>query len=195
MQSSKLIQLTGEQGGEGMCRKHKEAKLLKPVLLQRQGTRSCRLSSSCQPRYQMQGLGRTFIWVAAPRPTDWGKTGNRNMEGNEDWSFKRYFFAMSVIYATPHHQLLPALCLREEEPFIGDVLLLTKPGLPVQLPVWLLGHLHWHRKAAGGGKRRRAAAYWIRHCPKETITKQCHLYCLVQKVLFNREVFLSQYKR
>lgn len=92
-------------GGAGICWKHEEGKLLKPVLLQRRRTRSCRLSSYCQPCSQPQGLGRTFILVAAHSSTGWGKTGNWNMEGNEDWSFTKIFFGMPPVYAIPHHQL------------------------------------------------------------------------------------------
>lgn len=89
IQSSKLIQLTTErqEHAENMRRENPLNQYCR-----KDRTQSCRLSSSCKSCSQLRGLQRTFISVAAPSPADWGKTGNWNMEGNEDWSFTKIFF-------------------------------------------------------------------------------------------------------
>lgn len=73
IQSSKLIQLTTErqEHAENMRRENPLNQYCR-----KDRTQSCRLSSSCKPCSQLQGLQRTFISVAAPSPADWGKTGN-----------------------------------------------------------------------------------------------------------------------
>lgn len=84
--------------------KHKEGKLLKPVLVHRWSTWSCRLSSSCQTHLSCEdSKGLSFHWLLP-----FLLSGARL--GTETWKemmteVSLRLFGMAPIFTTPHHQL------------------------------------------------------------------------------------------
>lgn len=58
---------------------------------------------------QLRGLRSTFMSLSAPIPADCGKTGNWNMEGNDDWSFTETFLARQPFSQPLIISFLPAL--------------------------------------------------------------------------------------
>lgn len=153
---------------------------------------------------QLWGLWRTFISLAAPIPAAWGKTGNWNMEGNDEWSFTETFWHDTHFHnPSPSASYQPSSCISPNLCGGSEKRLLLVLGCSWPRLVSQYRFQCGHRAICAGtgeeewGSRggERAAACLYRHCLKETITKLCLLYNLVEKVLLNSEVFLNQGKR
>lgn len=126
------------QRGAGIGWKHKEGKL--PEVGAQREQMELQAQFLLPDPSQLWGLWRTFISLAAPIPAAWGKTGNWNMEGNDEWSFTETFWHDTHFHnPSPSASYQPFSCISpnlcggsvSEETSTGAGLLLTKTGFPV----------------------------------------------------------------
>lgn len=169
------------------------------LLVHRQNTWSCRLSSSCQTRLSCEdseGLSChwlfLFLQTVAKLGTETWKEMMTEVSLRHFWHDSHFHNPLSSASYQPFSHISPDLCGGSvwEETSAGAGLLLTKTGFPVQAPKWLQGHLCCHRRGGVGTKRRRKGiSLFNQALPKRKYHKTIHFVLFSTKSTIKLKFF------